>query len=390
MKTSLYIHIPFCRSKCTYCDFFSISADGDVPDSYIDALCAEISWRMAEFGADGWLTVYVGGGTPSLLSEKQLRRLFNFIRSLGGTAAECTVELNPDDVTPSLLECLSECGVNRISVGIQAMEQSVLSAVKRRSSLQSVYAALECIRRVWKGVFSADIICALPGQSESGFLNGLEKLLSYEPAHISMYSLTIEDGTPLGNAVREGAVCYDFDAADAMWISGRDFLESRGYRQYEVSNFYSIKNGSPCAHNLAYWKLQNYIGIGSGAAGSLYGRKSFRYTNTHDIAEYIRFWNSFDCKKSAGQAVVPQSVECIEKNTEQFEFFMMGFRTADGICAEEYSGRFGDEIPERILRVFDRWQKKNLLRKYQKDGQNWYALTGNGLLFLNPFLEEIM
>ena len=335
MKTSLYIHIPFCRSKCTYCDFFSISADGDVPDSYIDALCAEISWRMAEFGADGWSTVYAGGGTPSLLSEKQLRRLFNFIRSLGGTAAECTVELNPDDVTSSLLECLSECGVNRISVGIQAMEQSVLSAVKRRSSLQSVYVALECIRRVWKGVFSADIICALPGQSESGFLNGLEKLLSYEPAHISMYSLTIEDGTLLGNAVREGAVCYDFDAADAMWISGRDFLESRGYRQYEVSNFYSIKNGSPCAHNLAYWKLQNYIGAGSGAAGSLYGRKSFRYTNTHDIAEYIRFWNSFDCKKSAGQAVVPQSVECIEKNTEQFEFFMMGFRTADGICAEE-------------------------------------------------------
>lgn len=390
MKTSLYIHIPFCRSKCTYCDFFSISADGDVPDSYIDALCAEISWRMAEFGADGWLTVYVGGGTPSLLSEKQLRRLFNFIRSLGGTAAECTVELNPDDVTSSLLECLSECGVNRISVGIQAMEQSVLSAVKRRSSLQTVYAALECIRRVWKGVFSADIICALPGQSESGFFNGLEKLLSYEPAHISMYSLTIEDGTPLGNAVREGAVCYDFDAADAMWISGRDFLESRGYRQYEVSNFYSIKNGSPCAHNLTYWKLQNYIGAGSGAAGSLYGRKSFRYTNTHDIAEYIRFWNSFDCKKSAGQAVVPQSVECIEKNTEQFEFFMMGFRTVDGICAEEYSGRFGDEIPERILRVFDRWQKKNLLRQYQKDGQNWYALTGNGLLFLNTFLEEIM
>ena len=390
MKTSLYIHIPFCRSKCTYCDIFSISADGDGPDSYIDALCAEISWRMAEFGADGWLTVYVGGGTPSLLSEKQLRRLFNFIRSLGGTAAECTVELNPDDVTSSLLECLSECGVNRISVGIQAMEQSVLSAVKRRSSLQTVYAALECIRRVWKGVFSADIICALPGQSESGFFNGLEKLLSYEPAHISMYSLTIEDGTPLGNAVREGAVCYDFDAADAMWISGRDFLESRGYRQYEVSNFYSIKNGSPCAHNLTYWKLQNYIGAGSGAAGSLYGRKSFRYTNTHDIAEYIRFWNSFDCKKSAGQAVVPQSVECIEKNTEQFEFFMMGFRTVDGICAEEYSGRFGDEIPERILRVFDRWQKKNLLRQYQKDGQNWYALTGNGLLFLNTFLEEIM
>ena len=345
---------------------------------------------MAEFGADGWSTVYAGGGTPSLLSEKQLRRLFNFIRSLGGTAAECTVELNPDDVTPSLLECLSECGVNRISVGIQAMEQSVLSAVKRRSSLQTVYAALECIRRVWKGVFSADIICALPGQSESGFFNGLEKLLSYEPAHISMYSLTIEDGTPLGNAVREGAVCYDFDTADAMWISGRDFLESHGYRQYEVSNFYSIKNGSPCAHNLTYWKLQNYIGAGSGAAGSLYGRKSFRYTNTHDIAEYIRFWNSFDCKKSAGQAVVPQSVECIEKNTEQFEFFMMGFRTADGICAEEYSGRFGDEIPERILRVFDRWQKKNLLRQYQKDGQNWYALTGNGLLFLNTFLEEIM
>lgn len=390
MRTSLYIHIPFCRSKCTYCDFFSVPSEGGVPDSYIDAVCREILLRMRQFGADSWSTVYVGGGTPSLLSENQFGRLFDFLCSCGGAPYECTVELNPDDITKPLLESLRRFGVNRISVGVQAMEQAVLAAVKRRASLSVTERALELIKTSWGGIFSADCISALPGQTETSFLSGLERLLEYEPDHVSLYSLSVEEKTPLGKAVYGGSLPYDFDAADKLWISGRDFLESRGFCQYEVSNFYDVRTGKPCAHNLAYWHLHNYIGAGSGATGSLYGRNAVRYTNVKNPDEYIRFWRNSGGDETAAFSCAPQSVEHIDARTEMFEFFMTGLRTADGVCAEEFQKRFGTGFPEKFLRAFSKWQAAGQTVLREDDGNTFYALSHEGILFLNRFLEEIL
>lgn len=390
MRTALYIHIPFCRSKCTYCDFFSVPLEGGVPDSYIDAVCREILFRMRQFGADGWGTVYIGGGTPSLLSEKQFGRLFDFLCSCGTAPDECTVELNPDDITKPLLEALRRFGVRRISVGVQAMEQSVLAAVKRRASIDTTERALGLIQNSWDGIFSADMICALPGQTETSFLSGLERLLQYEPEHISLYSLSVEEKTPLGKAVYDGFLPYDFDAADKLWISGRDFLERCGFCQYEVSNFYNMRTGEPCAHNLVYWQLRDYIGAGSGATGSLYGKKSMRYTNVKNPDEYIRFWQHYDGADSAAFSSVPQELERIDTLTERFEFFMMGLRTADGICAEEFRNRFGASLPRNFLRAFSKWQADGRAELRKRDGSTFYALNHTGMLFLNRFLEEIL
>lgn len=390
MRTSLYIHIPFCRSKCTYCDFFSVPVQGGVPDLYIDAVCREIPFRRRQFGTDGWSTVYIGGGTPSLLSEKQFARLFDFLYSCGGTPDECTVELNPDDITKPLLESLRRFGVNRISVGVQAMEQTVLAAVQRRASLETTERALELVKSFWNGIFSADIISALPGQSETAFISGLERLLQYDPEHISLYSLSVEENTPLGKAVYGGELPYDFDDADKLWISGRDFLESRGFCQYEVSNFYNVRTGKPCAHNLAYWQLRDYIGAGSGASGSLYGKKSVRYTNVKKPDEYIRFWENVSGDETADFSAVPQELEHIDSQTEQFEFCMMGLRTADGICAQEYQKRFGAGLPEKFVRIFSNWEAAGRAECRKKDGNTFYCLNHTGILFLNRFLEEIL
>ncbi|MDE5898662.1 MAG: coproporphyrinogen III oxidase family protein, partial [Treponemataceae bacterium] len=249
MKAALYIHIPFCRSKCSYCDFFSVPCGtAAVPDGYVSALCAEIAVRAVEKGVSGWSSVYIGGGTPSLLSARQLLRIMEAVRRLAvDEGLEATLEANPADISEPFLDACAAAGVTRLSCGVQALDGAVLAGVRRRGSLDDVRRALRLISRQWRGVFSADMIAALPGQTLQPFLAGLSELLEYGPSHISLYSLSIEEGTPLAREVAEGRVPYDDDAAAALWISGRDVLVGRGFVQYEVSNFRLKDGGRECA-----------------------------------------------------------------------------------------------------------------------------------------------
>lgn len=383
MNISLYLHIPFCRSKCDYCDFFSVPCGkNNISDEYIDALCNEIDFRCKKNDIDVIDTVYVGGGTPSLLNFSQLKRITEtFLKFSRVPVSEFTVEVNPDDVSESLLESFEKCGVTRLSCGIQAFEENVLAGVKRRSSSDTVIKALELIKKNWHGVFSADIIAALPGQTKKSFEMGLEKLISYEPEHISMYSLTIEEETPLGKAVYSDKISYDFDKADEIWLSGKDILTENGYEQYEVSNF-SLP-GYKARHNMAYWQLKNYIGCGAGATGSLYGDSGVRFTNTIDIQEYCSFWNSSEIDYENA----PGIKENLSPETQSFEFIMMGLRTLSGISIVEYKKRFGHEIPDKIKKVMEKWAE-NKRAEYKKDAG--FALTSEGLLFLNEFLRLII
>lgn len=387
MKSSLYIHIPFCKSKCEYCDFFSIPIGHDViPNEYIYALCNEIKYRASEFGFNGWNTIYIGGGTPSILSENQIFYIAECIFEYNRDISEFTIELNPDDITKELLLFLRKTGITRISVGIQALNEDVLCYVKRRSSLLSVKNALKLINENWKGNLSVDVISGLPKQSESSFLEGVKELVCCNPDHISMYSLTIEENTPLESKIANKQIIYDFDLADEMWIEGRDFLERNGYKQYEISNFYNEKKGNQCVHNLVYWKLHDYVGVGSGATGSIYGNNSIRYTNTKNIKKYIDFWSI----KSISKELIPQDIEFIDKKTERFEFFMMGLRTLEGVCLDEYRTRFGEDIPLKIKNVILEWEKRNMLYKYISNNKEFFTLGKEGILFLNKFLEEII
>ncbi|MBQ9239642.1 MAG: coproporphyrinogen III oxidase family protein, partial [Treponema sp.] len=240
MEVALYIHIPYCVTKCAYCDFFSTGGNhSGVPERYLSALFAELSFRARQYAVTAWRTVYVGGGTPSLLSADQVTRLFAHLAAVAPflPQAELTVEANPADITEAFLAALTAAGVTRLSCGVQSFSDTVLQAVNRRSDAAAVERALTTIERHWRGELSVDMISGLPDEDTDGFLRGLGRLCALRPEHMSLYALTLEPGTPLSDAVCSGRRAYDYDAADEQWLSGRDFLTEQGYTQYEVSNF---------------------------------------------------------------------------------------------------------------------------------------------------------
>lgn len=304
---------------------------------------------------------------------------------------EITVEANPDDISKDFLDALASCGVTRISCGIQTFNASALRNVKRRGTDKVSRSAAELIKTYWKGIFSADLISGLPGESEKSFLRTLDELLKFKPEHISMYSLTLEEETPLGKSFYDGTLEYDFDMADKIWIAGRNFLIEKGYGHYEVSNF--CLPGFECRHNLAYWNQDDYIGCGAGGTGTFYGKNALRFTNTSELKKYVSFW-----KNSVSTENAPGSAERLSWETQAFEFFMMGLRTLRGISREEYERRFSAGIPEKIAAVFKRWTEKGLCREKlcpspvarRSAPEHFYSMTEEGILFLNRFLEEIL
>ena len=388
MICSLYIHIPFCKSKCEYCDFFSVPCGNKcIPDEYVNALLQELDVRIKLYNVHKFSTVYIGGGTPSLLKPIQLEKIMKKVLSLG-IPSEITMEVNPEDVTEELLVTMNVLGINRISCGIQSLNDEVLRCVKRRGCVENIFDKIELIKKTWNGIFSVDIISALPNQSKSDFLDGLKKIVSFEPEHISMYALTIEESTPLGKKLQKGQLCYDFEAADEMWIEGRDFLINSGYVHYEVSNF--AKDGFACEHNMAYWKLKNYIGIGAGAVGTIYSDRTVRWSNSTKLDSYISFWNKNLSDIKIDELCNIQSVENIDFNIQVFEYFMMGLRTSYGICKEEFEARFNIPIPEKFIKIFNEWEQKQMCQKKVSFNKTYYSLNSSGLLLLNEFLTELI
>lgn len=396
-NSSLYIHIPFCLKKCDYCDFYSVPCDALIPDSYIDAVIAESKYYRNKYMIAGWNTLYVGGGTPSLLKPEQLIRLIEGCTATNPSSCqndgiEITVEMNPDDITDDLIQACASCGVTRLSVGVQAFDDDALSSVHRRCSKKTTVAGLDLLASKWKGRLSCDLIAGLPAHSEKSFCKGIDTLLSYPVEHVSLYTLTIEDETPLGKKINAGTVSWNPDNADSLWLTGRDMLESRGFMQYEVSNF--AKPGCESRHNTVYWSLENYIGCGSGATGSWYGKPledggcstGIRWNNTKDISSYISFWTN----KKITEEMIPRTVEVLDSETQEFEYLMMGFRMRRGISAKMFERRFNKSLETRIGAEFEAWEKKGMAEVRNQSSDTVYALNREGLLFLNDFLEQVM
>lgn len=398
--SALYIHIPFCVSKCDYCDFFSVPCKmGKIPESYVLALCAELEWRFKNFNSEKIETVFIGGGTPSLLSEEDFKKIFTVLKNQGfAENPEITVELNPADITQNLLKTLENVGVNRISVGIQSLNDDVLKFVNRRSRASDIFTALDLIKNNWNGIFSADLISGLPFQTEESFISDLKFLLAQNITHISVYSLVVEDETPLGKKINSGKIDYNFDFADKIWLKAKSFLEKNGFIQYEVSNFYKKNGGSPCRHNLFYWNLKDYIGAGSGGTGSVFGKNGFRYTNTKNIAEYINFWSNPenhlkinpDLSYLEKNISLPVEFENLSLKNQIFESFMMGLRKTNGLSLTDLQNRFDFKISRELNELFFKWEQKNLARKKIVNGEEYFFLTKKGLLFENRFLEELL
>lgn len=383
--SSIYIHIPFCLSKCSYCDFFSVKCAASVPDEYVSALSEEIKYRIAENNIKEISTVYIGGGTPSLLNESQLNEIFSSLKTAVITSdAEISIEVNPDDVTKELLDLYSKVGINRISCGIQTMNEEALKFVGRRASLSQNRKALEFFDKYWKRNLSLDLICGLPHETVTSFKSALKQILKVKPDHVSVYSLVIEDETPLGQYYLDND--YDYDFADNLWLECKKYLEKRGYKQYEVSNF--CRKGKECKHNLVYWTHQDYIGCGSGGTGTVYDEsgKGMRITNSKDLTAYCIFWND----KNKNMNLIPQEQEIIDLEDSKFEFFMMGLRKLTGITASQYRSCFNEDIPEEIVEKFFAWKTSRLCEvEKQKDGDVVYRFNRKGILYLNKFLQEL-
>ena len=282
-RLGLYIHIPFCRRKCDYCDFYSLANSEDRMRDYIRALLLnlqELAPRTEGYVLD---TIYLGGGTPSILPESALKQLFKAIHKEYHLTRDCeiTVEVNPDSVTPSLLRTLRHGGVNRISMGVQSAHDQELSLLNRLHTFEQAEQAVKLIRKAGFKNLNLDLIFGLPDQTMEAWQESVEAILALEPEHISMYALTLEEGTPLWQRKDElNLVSSDDQADEYLWAVNR--LAELGYEQYEVSNF--AKEGYRSRHNRKYWLGQEYVGVGPSAHSDFGGR---RYSYVRDLEGYI-------------------------------------------------------------------------------------------------------
>ncbi len=325
-KLGIYIHIPFCRSKCDYCDFYSLAGREDRMDDYQRALLAHIRETAPLVGRTAVDTVYFGGGTPSFYGEKRLRELLGAVRKHFKLEkdAEITLEANPDSVDLKSLKKLRRAGFNRLSLGMQSACPEELAAVRRPHTVEQAKAAVETAGKAKFENFSLDLIYGLPGQTLDSWTATVERALALEPKHLSCYGLKLEEGTPLQRRAEAGEVSLPDDDAQAelyLWTVKR--LEEAGLGQYEISNF--ARPGYESRHNLRYWLLKPYLGFGPGAHSDFGGR---RYSFVRDLEAYI------DGALRGGALL--DSSDLIPQRERGNEYLMLGLRTARGIEEWEY------------------------------------------------------
>ena len=339
MESSLYIHIPYCASKCIYCDFFSGGAKYADWDRLCNQLLSELSARYHELSSD-ISTIYLGGGTPSLIPEDVLYYFIKGMRSILDESlrnnAEFTIEVNPEDVSAGLIDMWCDIGVNRVSIGIQSFDDSLLSLIGRKHSGQRALEALDAISRRFQNV-SGDIIFGLPNQSFSQFKDDVEILINSGVSHISCYSLMVEEGTALHQLILQRKISpADEGLSEKMYEYLIERLNEAGFEHYEISNF--ARPGFRSQHNSGYWKGQQYLGIGP-AAHSYDGLRT-RRSNPWNLKGYLK--HDF----STASFYEEEYLTDIELREEMI---MLSLRTKEGLDLDNYERRFGAFNKERIL-----------------------------------------
>ena len=337
-KTGLYIHIPFCVRKCNYCAFLSFDAETSPRKEYTDALVNEITYRGEQLGQPEIDSVYVGGGTPSVLDISQMRDIMhavgNSFRVKEG--AEITIEANPatlgrkDGVMLAKLQAYRFMGFNRLSMGVQAMDNDRLHYMGRIHTAENVVRDMELIRRKGFDNVNLDLMFSIPGETTEDALSDLERILGLDPEHISCYSLQIEEGTPFGDMAEAGELTEVPDEEDRRtYHEICRVLREAGYEHYEISNF--AKPGFRSSHNSLYWDMSDYIGAGLGASGFMNGR---RYKNISDIEAYIEAFAKLP--EEGSRIEIPLEEDHLNSSFDNIsEAVFTGLRRAEGISYEE-------------------------------------------------------
>ena len=362
----LYIHVPFCKQKCVYCDFYSLPRREDQMDAYVSALRAQLA--EADFSGYEADTVYFGGGTPSYLGPRRLTALLGAASAACSIApgAEITLEANPDSAgDPDALSALRQAGFNRVSLGMQSADDGELRAIGRVHTMAQVRASADAVRRAGFDNLSLDLIYGLPGQSLPRWRENLSAAAALCPEHLSCYGLKAEPGTPL--YARRDTLPGDGAQAD-MYLETVDFLESRGYRQYEISNF--AKPGRESRHNLKYWTLGEYAGFGPGAHSDFRGR---RYAWARDLEAYLRGKPPL----SEDQAMSPRDREA--------EWLMLSLRLVRGLDMAAWEERF-----RRPFAPFLPFLNRCEAAGYAAREEGRWRLTPRGFLVSNQIIGFLL
>ena len=366
LPLGLYIHIPFCRSKCAYCDFYSLAGAEERMDDYCRALerhLAEVAPQAECHKAD---TVYFGGGTPSYLGAERLCRLLGSIRKLYKVDkhAEITLEANPDSATDrKALKRLRKAGFNRLSLGVQSMDDALLQTIGRIHTRQQVQEAVAAARKAGFKNLSLDLIYGLPGQTMEGWEKTLSDAVGLHPEHLSCYGLKLEEGTPLYRRQRE-LTFPDEDMQADMYLYTVEFLKQCGYEQYEISNF--AKPGFAARHNLKYWLMQEYAGFGPGAHSDF---GNVRYGYARDLERYLK-----------GELVLQES-ETVDADEREREYLMLRLRTVQGVDPREFEYRFRQRFAP-LAALLQQCAREGLA---EQDENGWH-LTAKGFLVSNRII----
>lgn len=376
--TALYVHIPYCVKKCRYCDFCSYPVN-ESADKYVDALIREMKLRKEQYPDFSPDTVFFGGGTPTILKAHDLVRalesadLFFQIRQ----NAEISIECNPKTASKEELLTLKDGGFNRISIGLQSADDTILKRIGRIHTFRDFVNTYTWAQDAGFSNINVDVMHGLPGQTKEDYLSTLQTVMSFKPNHVSAYSLILEEGTPLFTDVSAGKeMLPDEDDVAEMQDLGIDYLSDKGYHRYEVSNF--AVPGYECKHNLTYWNNGTYLGLGVAAHSSMEeSGKHYRFSNTENPADYF---------KKLEKGKLPETEKILINTFEQmFETIMLGLRKTEGISCKVFEERFGCSLLDTYPDAIEQNEKRGL---WDWSDPEYLRLNRRGMDLMNIVLLD--
>lgn len=375
-QLSIYIHIPFCAHKCNYCDFLSFPADGSLREKYVETLLEEISLEAQAYAPYEVQTAFFGGGTPSLLTPAQMRRIMESLRSRFCFAAdaEITMEANPGTVTAESLAAYRSLGINRLSLGLQSAEDRRLQLLGRIHTYRSFLEAYQAVFSAGFDNVNVDVMSALPGQSVAEYRDTLQKVLALTPApqHISAYSLMVEEGTPFYEMQKSGRLPLPTEEEEReMYALTARILEQAGYGRYEISNY--AMPGYACRHNLVYWTRGNYLGLGLGAASMA---ENVRMSNETDMTAY--------CDRIKNRLPKPRR-QSLSLREQMEETMFLGLRLTEGVSRAEFARTFGERMESVYGEALAKHEKNGLLSVGER-----VRLTERGLDVSNYVMADFL
>lgn len=370
-ELGVYIHIPFCAKKCIYCDFISFENKLNLQSQYVEKLLEEINNEKELFKNYKITTIYIGGGTPSIIDEDLIGKILSVIDRESN--AEITIELNPGTVTKQKLKKYKDFGINRLSIGLQSTKNEILKQIGRIHTYEKFLESYKYAKEVGYDNINIDLMIGIPNQSIQDIKDSINKIASLKPSHISVYSLIIEPNTPIENMINKNLLELPSDEYERMqYAYVKNLLELRGYKHYEISNF--AINGKYSKHNINCWEQKEYIGFGV-SAHSYINKK--RFSNTESLEQYL----SEDYKKIK----LLQEIQNIED--EQKEYMLLGLRKIDGIKISEFKEKFNGQNP---IFLFKKELDKLVKQKLLKVDLDNIKLTRKGLDLANLVWEEFV